>query len=199
MNDLAIYSRAKQAIAEYKTVDEVKDFRDKALAVEAYAKQANDMELEWDAARARVRAERKCGELLREMEKAKGNQNTGEFGGRNERPPKETKTLAEMGITKDQSSKFQKLAAVPEEEFEKAVELSGTKPSTNHILKAKEAPPARMDSDALYLWGALREMRTKGVFDAPLADYVGEWTDAMRADAVSIIPLLKKWVNDYES
>lgn len=72
MNQITRYSNAKQALAEYKTVDEVKDFRDKALAIEAYAKQANDFELERDAAIARVRAERKCGELLAEMEKRKG-------------------------------------------------------------------------------------------------------------------------------
>jgi len=133
--DLAIYSQAKTALAEYKTVDEVKNFRDKALAIEAYAKQANDYDLERDAAVARVRAERKCGELLRDSEKAKGNRNTGNFGGRNELPPKETKTLSDMGITKDQSSKWQKLAAIPDNEFEEAVSLPGSKPSTSHILK----------------------------------------------------------------
>lgn len=72
MNQLAIYANAKSAIAEYKTVDQVKDFRDKALAIEAYAKQAQDFELERDAAVARVRAERRCGELLAEMDKSKG-------------------------------------------------------------------------------------------------------------------------------
>lgn len=50
------------------------------------------------------------------MEKAKGNRgNFASVTGDNvERPPEDTKTLAEMGATKDQSSKWQKLAAVPE-------------------------------------------------------------------------------------
>ncbi len=102
--DLTLYSNAKNAIAEYKTVDEVKNFRDKAVALEAYAKQANDYELEHDAAIARVRSERKCGELLRDMDMNDGGGDT--CGGRLLRPPQSPKTLSEMGITKDQSSKW---------------------------------------------------------------------------------------------
>lgn len=104
------YEAARQAIAEYKTVDEVKDFRDKALAIEAYAKQANDYELERDAAIARVRAERRCGELLAEMEKATGARGTGsnQYQQAEVRSSAATapKTLSDLGITKDQSSKW---------------------------------------------------------------------------------------------
>ena len=103
---LVRYEEARRALAEYKTVDEVKDFRDKVLAIEAYAKQANDFDLERDAAIARVRAERKCGQLLAETEKAKGQLKQG-----NSLPQSHAtttgdkpKTLAEMGVTKDQSS-----------------------------------------------------------------------------------------------
>jgi hypothetical protein len=55
------------------------------------------------------RAERKAGQPLRQMEKAKaapGNQYTGPV----ERPDRST-TLRELGITKDQSSQWQRLAA----------------------------------------------------------------------------------------
>lgn len=195
--EISIYSRAKQAIAEYKTVDEVKDFRDKAMAVEAYAKQANDMELEWDAARARVRAERKCGELLAEMERGKT--------GPKEVTPDDAEQLSEYsaaldraGISTQQSSNYQKLAAVPEDEFERAVDNPAAKPSTNHIIKPKEPEPPRMDADALWLWGTLRDMRAKGLFDIGLSFLVCEWTEAMQKDAAGIIPKLKEWVNDYE-
>jgi len=192
---VTLYQQAKTILAEYKTVDEVKDFRDKALAIEAYAKQANDMELEWDAARARVRAERKCGELLAQTEKAKGNQHVNSARSNN---TTEQKTLSEMGITKDQSSNWQKLAAVPEKEFEEAVNSPAAKPSTSHIIKPKESEPKRMDKDALYIWGVFREFRARGLFDADLKFLVEEWTDAMNEDAIGIIPKLKTWVNDYE-
>ena len=195
--ELMRYDAAKKAIAEYKTVDEVKDFRDKALAIEAYAKQANDMALEWDAARARVRAERKCGELLSEMKREQGARNDitspdsaekSEYAG----------ALESSGISTQQSSNYQKLAAIPEEEFEKAVDNLAVKPSTNHIVRPKPPEPERMDKDSLFVWGTLRDMRSKGIFDIDLSFIVDEWTDAMKEDAESIINQLKKWVNNYD-
>lgn len=58
-----------------------------------------------DAATARVRAERKCGELLRDMDKAKGSDVAGRtsLDGRSELPSNHSQTLSEMGVTKDQS------------------------------------------------------------------------------------------------
>lgn len=63
-----------------------------------------------------LRAEKKAGQLLAEWEKNKG-------GRPGENPSVDTrgktKTLRELGISYDQSSQWQKLAAVPEEEFER--------------------------------------------------------------------------------
>ncbi len=73
------------------------------------------------ATEIKVRAERRCGELLRDMEKNKGER--GQFtGGTVVVPPvNATPTLAELGIEKHESSRWQKLAAVPETEFEPAM------------------------------------------------------------------------------
>ena len=98
-------------------VDEVKDIRDKALAIQLYAKQAKNLDAERRAAEIRVRAERKCGELLAEQPKAKGgnpNLSNGTTGC-------DTPTLTSLGITRDQSSQWQKLAAVPHSQFEEAI------------------------------------------------------------------------------
>ena len=192
------YEAARQAIAEYKTVDEVKDFRDKAFAVEAYAKQANDYELERDAAIARIRAERRCGELLAEMDKAKGvrllgRDQSGDFR-RSRATTTETRTLDQMGITKDQSSKWQRLAAVPEAEFEAAVSQPGAKPSTHHILTPKQEPPARMDAVALWFWGRLVDMERNNLFARGLDDLLSEMTEAMQQDAQRLIPKLRRWL-----
>lgn len=53
-------------------VDEVKDIRDKAVALEQYAQQARNVDAEKRAASNRIRAELKGGQLYREQAKAKG-------------------------------------------------------------------------------------------------------------------------------
>ena len=78
--DLVKYDAMVHSIAECKQVDEVKDIRDKALALEAYAKQAMNFEAERQCAEIRVRAERQCGIMLSQMEKAKGSDRGGRTG-----------------------------------------------------------------------------------------------------------------------
>ena len=94
-----------RAIAEAYAVDEVKDIRDKALALEIYYRQAKNPEPERRACEIRLRAERRAGELEAAREKNKGgdagrNQHsTWEPSSRDTRGPK---TLAELGISYDQ-------------------------------------------------------------------------------------------------
>ncbi len=89
----------------------------------AYARQAKDSELIQYATEIKVRAERRCGELLARTEKNKGVAAGGErdAAGRTMRPADATPTLAQMGLTKDESSRYQQLAAMPADHFETAV------------------------------------------------------------------------------
>lgn len=198
--ELVRYDAMVTAIAECERVDEVKDIRDKAVALEAYARQANNYEAERKCALVRVRAERKCGQMLAEMNKAKGGQpyQSGNSTGSNLEPVERPMTLAEMGVSKKQSHEWQKLAAVPEREFEEALTLTGHKPSARHIINKPEPEPKRMDKSALWFWGRLRDMREMNLLDTDINDILSEWTDAMREDAESIIPKLKRWVSNYE-
>ena len=118
MTQLIRYEAALYALQEASTVDEVKDIRDQAEAVAAYARQARDTELIQRATEIKVRAERRAGQMLAEMPK-----NPGEL--RNSSPSHDgratTPTLASLGITYNDSSRWQKLAGISDEKFEAAV------------------------------------------------------------------------------
>lgn len=124
MTALIKYEAACLALAECKAVDEVKAWADKAAAMQAYGRMAKDKTLEVDAAEIRIRAERRLGELIAAQKAGPGLAKGVRMAGGGETPVvvrddrRETPTLAEAGISKDLSSRAQKLAAVPEEEFE---------------------------------------------------------------------------------
>ena len=115
---LVRYEAARQALAEAHRIDEVKDIRDKAEAMAAYARQAKDTELVQWATEIKVRAERRCGELLTETEKRNGGH---AMKARSHDATEVPPSLADIGLTKDQSSRYQRLAAMPEEHFETAI------------------------------------------------------------------------------
>lgn len=114
---LVRYEAAKYALQLARDIDEVKDIRDKAQAMAAYARQAKDTQLvEW-ATEIKVRAERRAGEMLAGMEKQHGARGTGKKVESHDDIP----LLVDLGISANQSSRWQKLAAVPEDKFEQAV------------------------------------------------------------------------------
>jgi hypothetical protein len=139
------YEAARTALAAAHSVDEVKDIRDKAEAMAAYARQAKDSELIQYATEIKVRAERRCGEMLRTTEKNTGARMNGSVVERCDH--RETPTLADMGLSKDESSRYQQLAAMPDEHFETAVataKATAGEVTTAHMLRiAKEGVPSK--------------------------------------------------------
>lgn len=123
MTNLVRYEAAKSALAEARTIDEVKLVRDQAEAIRAYAKMANDIDLEMDAAEIRIRAERRLGIMLTEQKKAgalaTGGQPYQSTGSKSEPV---APTLADMGIDKKLSMRSQKVGGIAERAFEGMVE-----------------------------------------------------------------------------
>lgn len=113
MSTLASYDQAKQALAEVRTAAQAKDVRDKAAALATYAQRARDRDMEVWAAEIRLRAERRLGEILADVELNPGALRRGTKLG-----PSTLPTLRQIGITKDLSAAAQRLAAVPEDRFE---------------------------------------------------------------------------------
>lgn len=119
------YDAACRAVAEVKSIDEAKDLRDKAEGMRAYAHQANNRQLEIDAAEIRMRAERRLGELIQAQKETVGLAKGGEHGGRTRidgsrvDPANPRPTLAEVGIDKHLADRARKMAAISEKKFEK--------------------------------------------------------------------------------
>lgn len=147
---LVKYDAARLALAAAHRADEARDIRNKAVALQVYAKQAKDPELFRWVTEIRVRAERRTGELLRDMDKHRGgnpNLSSRDDG---------LKTLANLGVTRDESSLWQRLAAIPERDFEVRLHEAALDPiamTTKRILRAgaparRESPVARRPADA---------------------------------------------------
>lgn len=87
----------------------------------AYARQAKDTELVQWATEIKVRAERRAGEMLASLPRG------GKFIGRDEGGDfrktvgAKSETIENLGISKDQSSRWQSLAEMSDEHFETAV------------------------------------------------------------------------------
>jgi len=197
-SELARYDAMCRAIDAAYEVDEVKDIRDKALAIETYARQAQNVEAERRACEIRLRAERKAGQLLAAMEKAKGA--AGNPSGRGAPIVRShdvtTQTLADLGISKNQSSRWQKLASVPKLEFETAL-AAPSKPTTTGIIATQRRNP--MDPKALWLWGRLKDFERDGILDADPNDLLQEMTDPMKPDALRLAPLVAAWLRRLQS
>jgi hypothetical protein len=191
---LVRYDEMCRAIAECHAIDEVKDIRDKALALEEYARRAQNREAEEQAREIRLRAEKRCGDMLGEMEKAKGGQpyQSGRTTGSLPKP------LSDLGISRDQSSQWQKLADVPDEIFEQA--LREPNPSTasiitRHIVAERgPLPQSPGNLKALWLWGRLQDFEREGLLDEEPSSMLEGIHDHMRVTILEMAPVVAAWL-----
>ena len=123
---LVHFDTAKRELVLATNIDEIKLIRDKAEALRQYIKQQKgSFEMQNQAAEIKLRAERRAGEMLKEMEKNPGvkmdGSKPGFIGGNIMQPPIDAPTLSDLGISKIQSHRWQLEAKVPEEQFEQYV------------------------------------------------------------------------------
>ena len=146
------FENARRELELARTIDEVKEIRDRAEAMRLYCKQAqHSLEMQNQCAEIKLRAERRAGEMLTETEKNPGGQ--AEHGsylshdGRG-RIPK----LSELGISWNQSSRWQKISEIPEESFEDYIETikskkGGELTSSGALLLAREIQRQKLIHD----------------------------------------------------
>jgi len=196
--ELIRYDAMCRAIDAAYEVDEVKDIRDKARAMEVYAKQALNLEAERRCNAVRLRAERRVGQLLRETERAKGSPGN-QYTGPVERSDQSTRTLTQMGISKQQSSDWQKLADVPDDDFERALSDEGNLPSCSGILhqheeKSNNGKVIPVSDDALWLWGRLRDFEREDVLSRDISEFTETMTPEMWDDVLRLGPAVAGWL-----
>ena len=166
---LVKYEAARQALAECSRVDECKDWSDKAAALAAYAKQANDSTLHNMALRIQQRAQRRMGELLKQIPEQRGGDRGGPTGGRPPVGETRTRVAKDAGLSEHQRKTALRIASVPEQAFEAAV--------------ASEKPPT------------VTEMAMRGTAARELAR-VPDATDVPPADP-ALVARAHRWLREF--
>jgi hypothetical protein len=143
------YDAACRAIAAAKRVDEVKHIRDVSIAMRAYAKQANNHDLEADAIEIRMRATRRM-DQMRQEQKATIGLASGREGKRKAlglpKNLRDRATLFEAGIDKNLAHEGRKLGALSDHEFERAIKTA--RESVGRVVK-----DALRDYKSNHAWG----------------------------------------------
>ena len=137
---LVRYEQARRALAECERVDEAKEWADKAAALATYAKQADDPELEAAARRIRARAFRRMGELSKDLETRRRGRPKNSISADRIFSTKNT-ILAEAGVSLGTAIRAERVATIPEDEFERLIESAAPPPITHLIGSTHAAQP----------------------------------------------------------
>ncbi|KWO46372.1 MULTISPECIES: MT-A70 family methyltransferase [Burkholderia cepacia complex] len=117
-NAMVVLASASQSLSASNNVTDAAEIHRKLAAIQTYAREAHDTNLLEKATRALIESERRAGQLLISMRAS--NERQGRGGNRKSKFQAGTlispnvPTLAELGLTKKQSMKWQRLACMAE-------------------------------------------------------------------------------------
>ena len=199
MKDLILYDRMITAIALCQKTDQVKDIRDKAVALEHYARQATNVDAERQAINVRVRAERRAGEILKGQQKSPGGTPTKKSYSNRVKQSRFSEAKEEAGITAGQATHWQQLANMPEEKFVEKIEDMKRKASTRRGKGKFKGPKVTPVPDrALWVWGQIKDFERKNIFDVDPNVVMKEMLDTMKPDIRRVVPRLIKWLRRFK-
>jgi len=134
-NSLVIFTKASQMLAEAVTVQKAKELKDLALTAADWAKRKGMGQQAIAYAQSyALQAERRMGEMLKTTERNKGAKGIGRSAVMSS---DRTPTLKDIGITKNESARAQKVADINEDIFSEII--SGEKPITKALGELKLA------------------------------------------------------------
>ena len=125
---LQLRDNAQRMLMSIKSIEGGVEYLNKVRAIEVWAKaERKDAELQNIIAEQKIRTQRILGRLIQEGQERgeladKGNQTgNNQYGNVPDKNISKTKTLSDIGLTRKQSSVYQKIADIPEEQFEKYI------------------------------------------------------------------------------
>lgn len=141
--ELAVLDKCAAELAKAERIDQVVDLRSRFEAIRTLAKGANQsLEVQNRAAALRIAAERKAGKLLLQLHLRGGD--------RKSKLHDVTLNLEDLGISRIQSMRWQRQAAISDEQFDKYISVSsqlGMEVTTAGLLRlAKSSTPKADDS-----------------------------------------------------
>lgn len=185
------YEAAKTALANCASIDECKDWADKAEALASYAKQADDDTLRKHADRIQARAIRRCGELLKQFD-TRGRPAENSVAADTNLSQRDAAEQA--GMSKRQQVTAVRVANVPAETFEQHVE-SEAPPTVTKLADMGRKPRQVVDlggrdpadfNKSMHFRGMLRDY-ARELAGCDLADILPRLTDAERNEVRIVI------------
>ena len=167
-NALTKLNKATHMLAEAKTLDEVKHIIDIAEAARTYARAAKlGLDAYNHAAEVKVRAERKAGEMLKQLERSPVSKNPKAF--QDGTPSEFAEVLKDNEIPRTTAHRWQQLAEMAEQTFEQHIEEArGERPiTTSGVIQDVKRAKAKDELESVETQEA---KAVQGVYDVVVID-----------------------------